>query len=428
MKLKYHVKRALALILFPVILGTSGIAHAGDRSGQSAAPTSGNRETVVDDSNQSGKRVHPRTVVGIPGAPPTVLGGSVIIQDTVWQGEIIITGVIAVKRGATLVIRPGTMIWLNQAGRDKNGDGKILMEGRLIAKGTPEQRIIFTTSEGKPATGDWPGLQFLVQNEDNIIENCLFEYDKRKQADSRTPNLQQFASLSGRIVLADGNPLPGGLLYLYNLKRGPLPSLDRYWRIPNQVLEINADGRFVSSQVPAGEYCIGAIKRAKSLQIGPPGPGDVFMLNLNDGGQPKTYLVNAGTGYDLGDIREVRQVSGSPNQPTKATALEGVITDNSGQPLEGVYAFAFAKAFVTGKPLFASEPSNSRGQFRLNLAEGGTYYLKARNDLGGGPPQAGLIIDGSKSEPLVQVSVTTGEISSGIVLKTRKFPGRGRQE
>jgi len=404
------------------MLVTSVSGQAKEGAGQSAEPTSVHREKVVEDTNQSGKRVNPRVVVGIPGAPPSVLGDSIITQDTVWQGEIIINGVIAVKREATLVIRPGTLVWLN------NGAAKIQMEGRLIAKGTPEQRILFTTVEGKPVAGNWPGLQFLVRNKDTIIENCLFEYDKRKRDDTRTPDLQQFASLTGRIVLADGKPLPGGLLYLYNLKRGPLPSQDRYWRIPNQVLEINTEGRFNSAQVPAGEYCVGAIKRSKNLHIGPPEPSDVFMLSLNDAGQPKTYLVKAGTRYDLGDIREVRQVSGRPNQATKATAIEGIITDSSGQPLEGVYAFAFAKAFVTGKPLFASEPSNSKGQFRLNLAEGGTFYLKTRNDLGGGPPQAGLIIDGSKSEPLVQVSVTSGEITGGIVLKTRKFPGRGRQE
>lgn len=558
---------------------------------------------VMDNAPQSGNRVNPQVVIGIPGSPPTVLGDSVITQDTVWQGEIIVNGVISVKRGATLVIRPGTTIRFNKIDRDKNGvgDGEILVEGRLIAKGTPEQRIIFTSAEDKPAASDWSYLQFLASNKGNIIEYCLFEYafagvmihyadvkiddtifrnnnrglhyntvdlnvdhstfidnrigirfmrmegkvkisnslisrndvgvlfvrqhvnavnfdqlnngreapiyegnnifdnrnynfslgeeqerditvsgnwwgsaskndigeriyDQSKHASlSRiifepfldeavggagvrgpTPesitytqrtnatrnrnNDQQHAGLSGRILLADGNPLQGGLLYLYNLNRGPLPSQDRYWRIPNQVLQIDGNGHFSSAQVPPGKYSIGAIKRSKSLHIGAPEPGDIFILSLNNEGHPQMYDLKAGILTDLGDIREVHPITGRKSRPTETTAIEGIITDSTGQPLEGVYAFAFAKAFVSGKPLFASEPSNGKGQFRLNLAEGGTYYLKARNDLGGGPPQAGLIIDGSKSEPLLQVSVNTGEVSNGVVLKTKTFPGRGRKE
>jgi len=90
--------------------------------------------------------------------------------------------------------------------------------------------------------------------------------------------------------------------------------------------------------------------------------------------------------------------------------------------------FAFTRPAVVGKPLFVSQPSDARGHFRLAIAEGGTYYLKARSNLGGGPPQTGLVIDGNKLEPLVQVSVNTGETSGGVVLRTKTFPGRGRKK
>jgi hypothetical protein len=118
------------------------------------------------------------TVVGTPGGAPVPLGDSVITGDTVWQGEIHISGVISVKRGATLTIRPGTTVKFKRIDRDHNdiGDGEILVEGRLVAQGTAEKRIVFTSAEEKPGINDWSYLQFLASDPGNVIEYCRFEY------------------------------------------------------------------------------------------------------------------------------------------------------------------------------------------------------------------------------------------------------------
>lgn len=62
------------------------------------------------------------------------------------------------------------------------------------------------------------------------------------------------------------------------------------------------------------------------------------------------------------------------------------------------------------------------------IAEGASYHLKVRSNKGGGPPQIGLVIDGNKQDPLVKVSVSTGQTSEPVTLKTKIFPGRGRQQ
>ncbi len=556
---------------------------------------------VMDDSGQSPAEAAPQVVVGTTDGNPVVLSDTVITRDTVWQGEIIIQGVVAVKRGTTLLIRPGTTVRFRKTDRDNNdvGDGEILVEGRLIARGTPENRIVFTSAEDKPAAGDWSYLQFLASNRGNIIEHCQFEYafagvmihyadvkirdtlfrnnnrglhyntadldvdhstfvnnrigirfmrmegnvritnnhitrndigvlfvrqhvnavnfeqlnrgqdipayqgnnihanrnynfslgeeqerdikvsgnwwgtpsssaiaelmyDRSKNPtvsriqfepfletpvtgagvrglspefifkspeknDSGGDEPPQAGVLSGRFLMADDRPLSGALLYLYNLKSGPLPSLDRYWRVPNHSAEIGADGRF-SIQAPPGLYSIGAIKRSNGLYIGPPELDDLFMLYLDETGQPRAFSLKPGALLNLGDIREPALSSRKKDPSEAATSIEGVITDLQGKPLEGVLVFAFTRPTVVGKPLFVSQPSDARGHFRLALAEGGTYYLKARSNLGGGPPQTGLIIDGNKLEPLVKVSVSTGETSGGVVLKTKTFPGRGRKK
>lgn len=124
-------------------------------------------------------RVTPvESVVGSQGGAPVLLADSVISRDTVWQGEIHINGVISVKRGATLTIRPGTVIKFMRIDRDRNGigDSEILVEGRLVARGAAEKRIVFTSAETKPGINDWSYLQFLASDPGNVIEQCQFEY------------------------------------------------------------------------------------------------------------------------------------------------------------------------------------------------------------------------------------------------------------
>lgn len=117
-------------------------------------------------------------VIGTPGGAPVLLADSVISSNTVWQGEIQLSGVISVKRGATLTILPGTTVKFRRIDRDHNeiGDGEILVEGRLVARGTADQKIVFTSAEAKPAVNDWSYLQFLASDPGNVIEHCCFEY------------------------------------------------------------------------------------------------------------------------------------------------------------------------------------------------------------------------------------------------------------
>ena len=109
---------------------------------------------------------------------PITVGNQVISTDTVWQGNILIKGVVSVKRGATLTIRPGTLIRFSRIDQDNNGvgDGEILIEGRLLARGTRDKRIVFTSAEENPQTNDWSYVQFLSAENDNVIEYCKFEW------------------------------------------------------------------------------------------------------------------------------------------------------------------------------------------------------------------------------------------------------------
>jgi hypothetical protein len=102
----------------------------------------------------------------------------IIDRDTVWKGNIFITGTLWVKRGVTLIVEPGTVVKFRKLDRDDNGigDGELIIEGRIIARGTKKDRIIFTSAEAKPEAKDWSYVLFLATGSDNVFEYCEFQY------------------------------------------------------------------------------------------------------------------------------------------------------------------------------------------------------------------------------------------------------------
>lgn len=115
-----------------------------------------------------------------------VIGKSVISEDTIWQGEILIKGDVEVAEGATLTIMPGAVIRFQKIaefGPEKMSMDKLnhfpraelIVRGHLYAQGTPTNKIHFTSAEETPHPGDWGSIN-LLGAVDNIIEFCVIEY------------------------------------------------------------------------------------------------------------------------------------------------------------------------------------------------------------------------------------------------------------
>jgi parallel beta-helix repeat protein len=108
---------------------------------------------------------------------PLFLEKAYITQDTTWSGTVLLRGQNVVRRGCTLTILPGTIIkfvWIDED-HDGVGDGELTIEGKLIAKGTKEQPILFTSAKERPAMKDWTFVQISVSR-DSLVEHCIFEY------------------------------------------------------------------------------------------------------------------------------------------------------------------------------------------------------------------------------------------------------------
>jgi hypothetical protein len=100
-----------------------------------------------------------------------------ITKDTTWSGTVTIVGQTVVRRGVTLTILPGTVVrfeWIDEDG-DEIGDGELTVEGRLMARGTPDNVITFTSARANPKMKDWTFVQISV-NKEAVVEYCVFEY------------------------------------------------------------------------------------------------------------------------------------------------------------------------------------------------------------------------------------------------------------
>ena len=129
----------------------------------------------------------------------------IITKDTTWRevsSPYIVTGNTLVSEGITLTIEPGVSVKF-ETPLDEHPDEEepevvepgswigyhIKIDGTLVAKGTEDKRIIFTSNKLTPSPGDWGGIYFSdkstdwdeANNSGSIIEYSTIEYGGSEQ-------------------------------------------------------------------------------------------------------------------------------------------------------------------------------------------------------------------------------------------------------
>lgn len=110
----------------------------------------------------------------------------VIQSDATWSNEILIKGDVEVAPGVTLTIMPGTIVRfvrieddgpenLYKESTDHFSRAELIIRGTLIARGTKDRMIVFTSNESSPRAGDWSAVNFL-DSKDNVVEYCEISY------------------------------------------------------------------------------------------------------------------------------------------------------------------------------------------------------------------------------------------------------------
>ena len=106
------------------------------------------------------------------GCAPVVViwDGGDITQDTTWSGNILVENGFDVN--ARLVIEPCARIEMGSGVLVHVRDG-----GSIVAQGTEDCPIVFTSALGAPAAGDWQRFDlWSTSSNDNVFEHVAFEW------------------------------------------------------------------------------------------------------------------------------------------------------------------------------------------------------------------------------------------------------------
>jgi parallel beta-helix repeat protein len=116
---------------------------------------------------------------------PLVVEKGIISSDTTWGERVIIKGDVEIAQGATLTVLPGTVITFAKVEADGPANFKnethlfpraeLTVKGKILAQGTRDRMIVFTSAEDAPHPGDWGAIN-LLNTKGSIIEFCDISY------------------------------------------------------------------------------------------------------------------------------------------------------------------------------------------------------------------------------------------------------------
>jgi parallel beta-helix repeat protein len=95
-----------------------------------------------------------------------------ITQDTVWtlmDSPFVVSKNVTVYPNATLTIEPGVEVRFG-------GNFWLIVNGRLIANGTPDNMITFTSNKHQPQAGDWGTIIFSNRTLQSTLAYCSVKY------------------------------------------------------------------------------------------------------------------------------------------------------------------------------------------------------------------------------------------------------------
>ena len=117
---------------------------------------------------------HQLQPVEMEGKIPGQVRGSLTVS-----GQIRVRGEVRVLPGAVLTVLPGTRFIFEPFDGDGDGvlDSRLMIEGTLIARGTPEEPIVFTSGSEEPQPGDWLEVR-ADRSEGTVLEYSVLEYSR----------------------------------------------------------------------------------------------------------------------------------------------------------------------------------------------------------------------------------------------------------
>lgn len=216
----------------------------------------------------------------------------------------------------------------------------------------------------------------------------------------------------GGTVVVRGEPREGAVVFAYTDLASRLKGMGYAMSAPS-----DAEGRF-RLELPAGTYYLLARLRQQGGAVtGPLRAGDFIGYAEENPVRVNENQMQHLTIPLLEVPEKVERLAGSL---FGGTSLSGRIVTRDGRPVSGARAILYAEPQMLNRPLFVSRPSDADGRFVLSFPHGGTYYLAARQQLGGAPAP-GELYGTYDATPEHAVTIATGEQREGVELTVEEM-------
>lgn len=212
--------------------------------------------------------------------------------------------------------------------------------------------------------------------------------------------------IAGKIVV-DGSPLAGAVVYAYTDLSSRLKGMGYAVSSPS-----DAQGNYELSLPSGTYYLIARMRKEEGMLMGPLRAGDfIGYAPIN----PIKVLEGRVSLVSIPMLVVPEKIDLLAANLFGKTSLRGRILNKEGKTVAGARAILYGEPQMLNRPLFVSQPTNSDGTFILSFPSGGTYYLAARQQLGGAPAPGELYgtYDGT---PDHSVKIETGEQRTGVDL------------
>lgn len=234
------------------------------------------------------------------------------------------------------------------------------------------------------------------------------------------------ATVSGQVLIADNKPMPYGVVLLYDKLLGPPPSLGKYWRVPDHITSLEKDGRFLL-ELAEGTYYFQIAQKNPGAEIGPASEDEYLYFHGDADGNALPLIVGKGAGVKLGQLKAFLWKPDMVRRDKGVTAVEGVVVDAEGKPVERAIVLAYYNSAGNGRPVFVSDRTDKNGRYQLRTSDGGAFFLKVRGVVGGGKPASGEYLSTTKEFEPVMVTLKKDEKLKGITLKVMKLSRPGAE-
>ena len=214
------------------------------------------------------------------------------------------------------------------------------------------------------------------------------------------------------VIVHDGTPLAGAVVYAYTDLSSNLKGMGYAVSAPS-----DEQGRY-DLALPAGTYYLLArMRQGGGMAMGPLRSGDY------SGYAPENPVrVSNGrvTLLSIPVLEVPEKIDLLSSSLFGQTSLRGQVLNQTGQPVAGVRVVLYSDPQMFNRPGHVSQPTDAQGLFVLSFPHGGTYYLAARQQLGGAPAPGELYgtYDGTPDHSL---KIETGEQKEGVLIKVEEM-------